>query len=159
MKLTVKSLAVTYVWLSLVALVLAACSLDNSGPRVHIRTNGKTTTTYDLDASGQIIRSASLDRLGNTVIRTYALDRQRRLGTVSQETAAASTGTVTRFDYPGPGLNTSGTLPPAWTKTQTLPDGSRNLLKVEYFADDQGRLDGMMQTDQYGNVQAKSASD
>ncbi len=140
-------------------LLLAGCSLidpSRGGTRVHIRAAGRVVTTYELARDGRILRSSTKDRSGTEVSREYSYDDRNELVSVSRENLATREVTLflTREVPPGPDGRLAGT-----TKTLVGPQGATTEMDIRYFYGEDGRLDGMMQTDANGNVQAKSAGD
>jgi hypothetical protein len=136
---------------------LAACGMDNpieKPTRVFIRSNGAVVTTYNLGDGGQILQSSTVDRYGGAVSRQYSYTAGNELDTVSRQSAAGRAVTLSMTKTRDRGNRLSGA-----TKTIVGPDGVSTEIKVDYFYAENGKLDGLIQTDPNGNVQSKCGED
>jgi len=143
----------------LVVLSLAGCAAGTTGDtatRVHIRSGGEVDTTYELGDDGKILRSSTADGSGGTVTRRYSYDGKGVLASVSREDASARTTTVViaHETDAANGGRTARTL-----KTGADAKGLSTELVTEYHYGDDGKLEGILQTDASGNVQAKCVED
>ncbi len=142
------------------AALLVSCSggpVDSgSAVRVHIRENGNIVTTYDLNAGGQVTRSATRDGWGAAVTRSYSYDARNELSAVTRMTAGA--GSKTLYVERSNGAPTAD-RPTAEAKATVSDRGGGDRMIIRYYYSADGTLDGITQTDQYGNVQAKAAHD
>jgi hypothetical protein len=139
-------------------LILAACGIDppNTRTTVYIRNAGEVQTTYELDEAGKMRHSTSTDRSGTVVTRRYFYDDEDELESVTRETQATWSETV--FSH-GESGRSSGNRRSFTSKSMVDGKGSTTVMDIEYFYTEDGALDGIMQTDEYGNVQAKCVED
>ncbi|MBN1413221.1 MAG: hypothetical protein JW969_20440 [Spirochaetales bacterium] len=138
-------------------LILAGCGLNNAAnKRVFIRNNGNIVTTYELDGGSRILRSVTKDRNGIAVTREYSYNSRNELAAVTRKTPYSGGETLYinhERDKADPGR---------LTRTTKTLSGSRSTggqFEVTYYYTEDGQLEGMMQTDANGNVQAKCAGD
>jgi hypothetical protein len=145
----------------LVISLLAGCGIDSlsnantKATRVFIRDGGKTVTTYELGDNGRIRKSSTEDRYGVSVTRQYSYDDQNELVSVTRQisTTRAETLFITHETDQSRNNRLSKT-----TKT-VLGTGGASTMGIQYFYTEDGKLDGIMQTDSNGNIQTKSAEE
>lgn len=132
--------------LLLAVLLVALASCDpgggKQGSRVFIRSAGEVVSTYDLASDGRISRAVTRDALGQTTVHDFRAD-----GGASSRSVDGRSRQVTSFTDPG-GLVVRKLLRQGDLETE---------LTLEYFYKPDGRLDGVVQRDAAGNLQAKAS--
>jgi hypothetical protein len=144
----------------LLVVLLAACSVNppsapTTASRVLIRSSGQIVTTYELDGGGKVVRSSTIGRFDVPVTRTYSYNSRNELESVSREIQGTRVETVvmtSQADATG-ARRISGT-----TRTLGGPTGTP-AARIQYFYAKDGTLDGILKTDENGNMQAKGARD
>ncbi len=129
--------------------LLVACDpwvRSDKANRVFIRSGGTVVSTYELAADGHMSQSTTKDAQGRTVVRGYTYDNTGRLQSVTQ-------GNMTTRRV----VSVENGRSVVSRKALVGPDGQRSELTLEYFYKPNGQLDGVIQRDADGNVQAKAA--
>ena len=141
----------------ILAALLAGCGIgshtDTSAAvsRVLIRENGRTVTTYELRGDGRVLSSATEARYGILVTRTYSYDAANQLVSVTRETPATAPRTMAIRD------ETDQTV--ASRVARTVKSAGDTTLSVQYLYAKDGAVEGIVETDSNGNIQAKGARD
>ena len=154
-----------YAVLLFLMILLVNCSISNNSgqpqniKKVSIRTGGIVTSTFDIDSTtNNIVSSEAIDSNGVVTTRSYLYDKNNKdLIRVSRYNKYEGTGLV----YFNKSVNRSTNKVEEEIKTVTnLATANRasseNKYTVKYIYDDDGKLVGIVQTDKYGNIIAKS---
>lgn len=115
-------------------------------PRIFIRSGGAVVSQYDLGEDGRILQTLTSDAQGRSVQRLYTYDSARRLVRVTRGSGAGQRDVT--MENGSQRLN---------KKSLTGPQGPEGELTLEYYYTPDGKLDGIIQRDASGNVQAKAA--
>ena len=136
--------------------ILTPSEPDDKPTKVFIRSQDRTVTTYELGDDGRILSSSTEDGYGSKVNRDYSYDNRNDLLSV---TSRSADGNVETVYIPRKPAATSKGLVSSSAKTFVDAKGVSQDVEIKYFYTKDGKLDGMMQIDADGNIQAKAVGE
>lgn len=150
--------------ISMAVLFICSCSSStnadkadegSSGVKTVTIRSGSSETVYKVDKNNLVTKSSLKNAYGIVDERSYAYDQEKTLSSIVKTNSVIGSQNIYFSTEKDRSANDR-----VKTRVKTIPNsrGTEDILTVNYYYDDAGKVIGMIQTDSKGNIIAKGVN-